>query len=139
MFPYGEYLHETIKHASRCISCSPIKPKNIIHIKSDLVFCDECTDHIITDEELYGVPNYQLIYFSVYTYQVRCAKHGIITNGPNLCKLCEEIDDMKNSQNKRKTYRKKRHLKNMSCYIGEFNMVHYQPMLKNYDVIVLTS
>ena len=51
-------------------------------------FCDECPEYIINDEEIYDVPNYSLIYFSVYTKSGGCATHGIITNGTSLCRIC---------------------------------------------------
>ena len=60
-------------------------------MKCDLVFMVQCPRYIIPVEELNDVPNSPLINFSVYTYQLRCAKNGIIPNGPTLCKLCEEI------------------------------------------------
>ena len=41
VFPYGEFLRATTKDASHCISCTPIKPNNIIHIKCALGFCDD--------------------------------------------------------------------------------------------------
>ena len=44
VFPDGECLHATIKDADQCISCTPIKLNNIIHIKRDLFFCDNCPD-----------------------------------------------------------------------------------------------
>ena len=40
VFPDGGCLHGTIKYAAQYI---PIKPNNMIHIKCDLGFCDECT------------------------------------------------------------------------------------------------
>ena len=40
-FPYGEFLNDTIKDADHCITCIPIKPKNVIHIKFSLGFCDK--------------------------------------------------------------------------------------------------
>ena len=44
LFQDGEYLHATIKDAAQCITCIPIKPKNIIEIKCTLGFCDGCND-----------------------------------------------------------------------------------------------
>ena len=44
VFPDGEFLHDTIKDTAQCISCTNIKPNNMIHIKCDLGFCDECTE-----------------------------------------------------------------------------------------------
>ena len=41
-------------------------------MKRDLVLCDECPNYIIPGEEVYFIPNYPLIHFSVYTYQVIC-------------------------------------------------------------------
>ena len=42
VFPDGECLHANIKDAAQSITCNPIKPNNIIHMKRALVFCDEC-------------------------------------------------------------------------------------------------
>ena len=64
--------------------------KRVLLIPILLFFCDECPDYMIPDEELYGIPNYPLINFSVYNYQGRCAKHGIIPNVTTLCKLCDK-------------------------------------------------
>ena len=44
VFPDDEVLHATIKDADQCITCIPIKPKNMIHINCDLGFCDECLE-----------------------------------------------------------------------------------------------
>ena len=38
LFPDGKCLHATIKYSDRCITCIPIKPKNMIHIKCALNF-----------------------------------------------------------------------------------------------------
>ena len=38
VFIYGECLHDTIKYSAQCITCIPIKPNNMIHIKCDLGF-----------------------------------------------------------------------------------------------------
>ena len=73
VFSDGDFLHANTKYADQCISCNTIKPKNII-----LGFCDKFHQYNIPDEELYDRPNYPLIYFSVYTYQAICEKHGII-------------------------------------------------------------
>ena len=62
-------------------------------MNGDLGFCDECSRYIITDEEIYDASNDPLIHFSVYTYQGRCAKHGIIPNGTTLSNPCEENYD----------------------------------------------
>ena len=51
---------------------------------------------MIPDEELDYVPNSSFIHFGIYTYQGICAKHSIIPNGPSLCRICEENDDIKN-------------------------------------------
>ena len=59
-------------------------------------------------------------------------KNGIIQNGPTSCKLFEENDDTKNGIIKSPKYLKKKHLLKMLCYIGEFHMVHYQPILNKY-------
>ena len=40
LFLYGEFLYSTIKYYDWCITCLPIKPNNIIHIKCALCFCD---------------------------------------------------------------------------------------------------
>ena len=58
----------------------------------------------------------------------------MIPNGPNSCKLCEENYDIKNYLTKTPTYWKKKQLTKMSCSIGEFQMLHYQPMLKKFFV-----
>ena len=41
VFQDGEFLQTTIKDAAQCITCLPTKPKNMIHIKCTLGFCDE--------------------------------------------------------------------------------------------------
>ena len=109
-FPDGECLHATIKYVDQCISSTPIKPKNLIHIKFALGFYDKFTKYIIPDEELDCGQNTSLIHFSVYIYQFICAKHGIITNGPTLFKLCESNDDINNGLIKRPTCVKKKDL-----------------------------
>ena len=43
VFPDGNFLHDTIKGSSQSITCIPIKPNNMINIKCDMGFCDECT------------------------------------------------------------------------------------------------
>ena len=78
-------------------------------------------EYNIPDEELDDVKNYSLINIIVYTYQVRCATHGIIPNGPSLCIICLDNDYIKNSLIKRPTYGKKKHLNKFSCSIGKFN------------------
>ena len=40
LFSGGEILHATDKDAAQCISCIPIKPKDMIRIKCDMFFCD---------------------------------------------------------------------------------------------------
>ena len=60
----------------------------MIHIKCALVFCDECTEYNIPDEELAVGPNSSPIRFIVYTYQWRSETHGIIPIGPRLCIIC---------------------------------------------------
>ena len=75
--------------------------------------------------------NWSILVFC--TYQRICTKNGLIINGPTLCKLFGENDDIKNFIIKSPTYRKKKHLKKMSCYIGEFHMVNYSQMLENYS------
>ena len=57
MFLYSECLHAVIKDAAQYITCLPIKPNNIIHIKCALAFCDKFPGYNITNEELYYVPN----------------------------------------------------------------------------------
>ena len=95
-------------------------------------FCDEYTEYNITDEELDDRPNDSLIHFIVYIYQWRCETHGIIPNGPSVCRISEENDDIKNFLIKRPKYGKNKHLKDISCSIGELHKVYYQLMLKNY-------
>ena len=75
----------------------------MIYIKCVLGFCVKCLDYIITNEELYDVPNASIIHFRVYTYQGRCATHGIISNGLSVCLLFEENDDINNVLIKRPT------------------------------------
>ena len=74
-------------------------------------FFDECTEYIIMDEELYDGPYYLLIHFSVYKYQGRCEKHGIIPNGPTLWKRCKENYYIKNGLIKSLTHGNKTHNK----------------------------
>ena len=38
VFPYGEFLHARVKYVAQYITCLPIKPNIMIHIKCDLVF-----------------------------------------------------------------------------------------------------
>ena len=61
-------FHSNIKDAAQCITSTSITSKNIIHIKYDLGFCDQCPECIIPDEELYDGPNASLIHFSIYSY-----------------------------------------------------------------------
>ena len=68
----------------------------MINIKRALGFCDEFLKYTITNEKLDYGPYDSLIHFSVYTYQGRCAKHGIIPNILSLCKLFEENYDINN-------------------------------------------
>ena len=84
VFPDDEFLHATVKYAAHCISCTAIKPKNIINMKCALGFCYECSEYILPDEELDDGQNDSLVHFSVYTHQLRCAKHSIIPNIPTL-------------------------------------------------------
>ena len=37
LFPYGEFLHDTIKDAAQYISCNNIQPKNTIIMKCDFL------------------------------------------------------------------------------------------------------
>ena len=46
-------------------------------------------EYILPGEELHDGPHYSLIHSSVYNYQVRYATHGIIPNGPILCRIFE--------------------------------------------------
>ena len=82
VFPVGECLHDTNKDVYKSSVCYPIKPKNIIHMKCDLLFFDKFTKWIIPDEELDDGPHDTLVIFSYYTYQLRLGKHGIIRNEP---------------------------------------------------------
>ena len=84
VFPVVECLHDTIKDVAQCITCIPIKPNDIIHIKCDLFFCDEYPEYIIPNEGLDDGPNASITQFSVYTYQGRCATNGIFPNGPSV-------------------------------------------------------
>ena len=79
----------------------------------------------------YG-PNDSIIHFSVYIYQLICATHGIIPNGPSVCISCETNNDINNGLINSPKYGNKKYLTKMSFYIGRFNKVHYQPMLKKY-------
>ena len=38
VFPDGKIVHATIKDINQCISCNPIKLKNLIYMKRALVF-----------------------------------------------------------------------------------------------------
>ena len=58
--------------------------------------------------------------------------HGIITNGPILCKICKENYDIKNGLKKRTTNRKNKYCAKMSCHICKFHKVNYQSMLNKY-------
>ena len=91
-FADGGFLHATIKDAAQCISCTPFKTKNVICINCALGFYENWPEYIIPDEGLYSGPNDPLIHFSFFTYQGRCAKHGIIPNGATLCKIYKEND-----------------------------------------------
>ena len=133
MFPDGECLHATIKYSDKTITCTNIKPNNIIHMKCNLGFSDKYPKYIIPDKKLYDGPNYPLIHFSVYTYQGRWAKHGTIPNRPSLWKLCEEDYYINNVIINRPSYGKNKHLTKMSYSIGNFHIVHYQTMLKKYE------
>ena len=97
------------------------------------VFFNECPEYNIPYVELDDGPNAPLILFIAYTYQVRRAKHGIIPNGPTLCKIFEQNDDYNIGLIKNPTYRKKKKLTKISCYIGKFHKAHHQPILKNYE------
>ena len=89
VFLDSECLYATIRDAYQCITCPNIKPNNMVNIKCDLSFCDAFPECNITDEELYDGQNDSLIHFSVYTHQVICVTHGVIKNGPSLCRICE--------------------------------------------------
>ena len=64
-------------------------------------FLTSFPEYLITYGELYDGPNDSFVYFSVYTYQGRCTTHGIIPNGPIICRICEENDGMRNGILKR--------------------------------------
>ena len=49
VFPDGECLHVTIKYSAQWISCTTIKPNNIIHMKCALDFCDKFPKYIIPE------------------------------------------------------------------------------------------
>ena len=49
-----------------------------------------------------------------------------------ICRPCEKNDDINNGLIKRPIYGKKKHFTKISCSIGEFYKLHYQPMLKKY-------
>ena len=75
------------------------------------------SEYNIPDEELDDGHNDSLKHFSVCTYQGRCETHGIIPNGPSVCRICEENDGIKNGLIKSPTYRKKKHpTKNVVFY-----------------------
>ena len=76
-----------------------------------------------------------LFHFSVYTYQERCNKHGIIPNVKTLFTPCEANYDIKNSLIKRPTYVKNKNLTKMSCYICEFHKVHYQQIIEKFPML----
>ena len=122
VFPGVECLHATVKDADQCILYTPIKPNIIIHMECALGFCNECPKYIIPDEKLDDRSNSPLVHFSVYTYQGRCAKYGIIKHVPTLWKICGESDDINNGLIKSPTYGKNKHITKISCYIGEFHM-----------------
>ena len=78
-----------------------------------IFFCDKNSGCNITEEELDDGPNASRINFSLFTYQVRCTTHNIIPNGPSVCRICEENDDINNGIIKRPIYGKKKHLAKM--------------------------
>ena len=45
--------HDTIKDAAQCISFTPIKPNNNIHIKCALVFCGWCPEYTVMYQMLH--------------------------------------------------------------------------------------
>ena len=59
----------------------------MIRIKCSLGFFDEFPEYTIPDEELDYGPHYSLIRFNIHTYQVRCATHGIISNGTSVFRI----------------------------------------------------
>ena len=63
----------------------------------------------IPHKELDDRQNSLLIHFSIYTYQEIHSKHGIIPNGPSLCRICEENGDINNDLIERPIYGKKKH------------------------------
>ena len=58
----------------------------MINIKFALHFFYEFTEYNILDEELDNGLNASIIHFGVYTYQGRCATHGMIKNVPSVCR-----------------------------------------------------
>ena len=50
VFPDDQCLHANIKYADQCINFIHIRPKNMIHVKSGLVFSDEYPEYNITNE-----------------------------------------------------------------------------------------
>ena len=104
----------------------------MIHIKCVFGFCCEFPEFNIPSEELGDGQNDSIIHFIVYTYQGRCATHGIIKNGACVCIIYKWNYHIKIIIIKRTTYIRKKHPTNISCYIGELHTVHYQLMLNNY-------
>ena len=51
VFPDGECFYDKIKDADQCITCLPIKPKNMINFRCAFLFY-ECTNCNIPNEEL---------------------------------------------------------------------------------------
>ena len=109
----------------------------MIHFKCALCFCGEFPEYNLPDEEIYDGPNGSLVHFIFYTYQGICETHVIIKNGPCLYRICEGNYDINNGLIKIPTYRKKKNVIKMSCFIGEFYKVHYQPMLNKYSYSIM--
>ena len=63
-FQDGGFLHVTIKDAYQCRSCTPIKPKIIIHMNFSL----GSVIHVLSKNSMIvdDVPNAPLIHFTVY-------------------------------------------------------------------------
>ena len=112
------------------VSCASKQPYNIIHIECALGLCKNCPEFYVPNIEKDESSNAPCIHFSVYTYQGRCSKHGIISHGPPKCPLC--VDDMllRDDQSSTPSYGRKKHLTRMKTSIGEFHRKYYIPFLK---------
>eukprot|EP00957_Ditylum_brightwellii_P125812 9591024-Ditylum_brightwellii.AAC.1 len=85
MFPNENFLYKTINDAVRTITCTPIEGKSTAHVQCALGVCDNCPTFHVPEEEQYDGPNAQLIHFSAYLYQGKCAHHGAINCGSSKC------------------------------------------------------